>query len=43
MTSDEKLDALREKCDELADEIDMLQDQLDDVAPAGAIGDIIAH
>ena len=43
MTSDEKLDALREKCDEFADEIDRLQDQLDDAMPAGTLGDIIDH
>ena len=43
MTSDEKLDALREKCDDLAEEVDRLQCELDDVPPAGAIGDIIDH
>lgn len=42
MTSDEKLDALREKCDDLAEEVDRLQDELDDT-PVGALDEIIAH
>lgn len=42
MTSDEKLDALREKCYDLAEEVDRLHDELDDT-PVGALDEIIDH